>query len=220
MKKTLCVLVWFLTVTGLLAQTNRQDRMQPSASRPMSFGEWSGSDTNQISFGNIRARLVISETIDNSDSRTAVAYLELHNASSAQNTLYIYYRYFATEDSPVLKCELKDAKGNPVRQSVRAANGWFPPPCWLALPYDSTLRFLPMTLSKTMAANGELCIDAGYDFWRFPRGDTNDYYLSGKLMLSVPQDVARPVSEDKYQPPQIWQGTLQLPPVKIPAKRP
>jgi hypothetical protein len=59
------------------------------------------------------------------------------------------------------------------------------------------------------ATNGELLVVAGWDCWHIPQSDTNDYYLSGTLSLSLPKAETRPWT---------WHGTLKLPPVKIPAK--
>jgi hypothetical protein len=54
-------------------------------------------------------------------------------------------------------------------------------------------------------------VSAGWKCWTIPGGGTNDYYLSGELSLKLPKGETRP---------RAWQGTLKLPPVKMPAHRP
>jgi hypothetical protein len=186
-----------------------------SASEPNLIGEWSDTIKDPTNLMSLRARLVISEDADISGSRTALAYLEIQNTNSVQNTVYIYHD---PSSSLELSCELRDSSGKKVTRAVWAFDGWLPEGCWLALPYDSAIRLRP-TPPEWTATNGELNISSGWNLWRIPHGDTNDYYLSGTLTLTTPKDgISPPASTDKYSPPIIWQGTLKLPPVKIPAK--
>ncbi|HEY5234407.1 MAG TPA: hypothetical protein VIK35_12820 [Verrucomicrobiae bacterium] len=55
------------------------------------------------------------------------------------------------------------------------------------------------------------------ELWRIPRGDTNDYYLSGTLTLTIPSGISPPTLQGNNIQPIPWQGTLKLPPVKISA---
>ena len=136
--------------------------------------------------------------------------------------MYIYCGFDPSRpDASQLSCELRDSGGKIILRGGFSIDGRLPGPCWLALPHDSTLRFRPCALCKGMASDGEWFIYAGFNSWRIPRGDTNDYYLSGTLTLSIPQGETRPrTPEDKYSAPSVWQGTLKLPPVKIPARKP
>jgi hypothetical protein len=198
-----------------------------SAGEPTSFGEWAVSTNNPIQSLSLRARLVVSETADVSGSRTTVTYIEFQNPNNAINILYVYYN----GSLPELSCELLDSSGKAVPPQLSGSyNGPMPEPCWLALPNDSVVRFHPSFYRAPAASNGELYIDAGHNQWRhwvIPRGDTNDYYLSGTLSLTVPEGETPPpwhtrtgngsvvtnaVSYD------VCHGTLKLPPVKISAK--
>ena len=98
---------------------------------------------------------------------------------------------------------------------------------WLALPGDSILRCRANPPAVVKASDGELVLMAGWGCWRIPRGDTNDYFLSGNLNLTVPKGETPPVPRhwtnggivsDNGVRPYVCQGALKLPPVKISAR--
>ena|ERR1035437_3517998 len=199
--------------------------MAQSAWEPTFAGAWSVSvedPTNRLS---LSARLVVSVEAGNSGSQTALAYVELRNTNLMANPLYVYHE---SEDVPQLSCQLRDAKGKEVAGSGIELWGDMLPGFWLVLPYDSTIRFRPFP-RESKAPNGEKDIFGGLNLWRLPPGDTNDYYLSGKLTLIAPKAFPPPAFPDIYltnsfgvrkltpTPTFPWQGTLQLPPVKISA---
>jgi hypothetical protein len=189
-----------------------------SAANPTSFGEWSDSTIGGSGFhARLKARLVVSETTDDSGSRTAIVYVEFQNTNHLVNTLYFYWG----GTNSTLDCELRDSSAKSVPRAWNAYSGVIPDPIWLALPEDSILRFRP-DLVDWSALNGELTIDAGsyVESWRIPRGDTNDYYLSGTLTLTIPSGIHPPTLPGNNIQPIPWQGTLKLPPVKISAKSP
>jgi hypothetical protein len=198
-----------------------------SADELTTFGEWAVSTNNPMLGMSLKARLVVSETADNSGSRMAVTYVELQNPNNAINVLYVYYN----GSLPELSCELLDSRGKAVPSQMSGPyNGPMPEPCWLALPIDSTVRFHPSFYRAPAASKGELYIDAGHNQWRhwvIPRDDTNDYYLSGTLSLTVPEGEAPPPWRMKTGnasvvtnpvPYDVCHAALKLPPVKISAK--
>lgn len=218
-----CVL---FAAVSLIAQTSAQagDSVgtRPTAGEPTSIGAWAESTNNPMQGLNLKARLVVSEAADISGSRTALAYVEFQNANHSVNTIYVH-SYFG------LDCELRDSNGKTVPKLIFIYNGVLPEVSWLALPGDSILRCRggPPGISK--ASGGELLVVAGWGCWRIPRGDTNDYFLSGTLNLTVPKGEAPPVPRhlingeiisDNGARPYVCQGTLKLPPVKISSRKP
>jgi len=214
MKRTLAFSFFLFAAASLIAQT---------AGEPTSFGEWVVSTNNPMYGMTLKARLVISEVDGDFGSRTAVAYVELQNTNNAINTLYV-------GGNPSLRCELRDSSGKVISPPLLGytRGGLIQGSFWLALPLDSIVRFRPYDYIHAPAAeNGELVIHGG-NYWKFPRGDTNDYYLSGTLTLMVPKDekppAARfPTGDGTFRTEEVsdnvCHGTFQLPPVKISAKK-
>jgi hypothetical protein len=137
--------------------------------------------------------------------RFGLVYLELQNLAPGE-TLYVYYNAGRLP----LHCELKDSKGNLVDPSLGAVSQFFPQSCWLALPSDSSLRF---RTGSSGSGPDYPCLFIISDFiagkWAIPFNATNDYYLSGTFSSISPTNDTRP---------HVWDGTLNLPPVKISMK--
>ena len=217
MKQNFILAFVFFLATGLMAQT---------ASEPTFVGDWATSTNNPMVGLCLKARLVVSEAVSGDGSRTAVTYVEFQNTNYSINVLYIYY----DGTLPELTCELVDSRGKSARSQMTGSyNGPAPQSCWLALPPDSIVRCRPAFFRTGTATNGELLVDAGFNQWRYwviPRGDTNDYFLSGTLNLTVPKDETPPpwrvpvgngriiTNNVSYD---VCHGTIKLPPVKIPA---
>jgi hypothetical protein len=174
-----------------------------SAEEPSAIGAWTDSTNNPNQRLGLRARLIIYEDANNSGSRPKVAYLEFQNIRGGINTMYVYYASGSTH------WELRDSSGKAVSSSGYYSDGPLPDAGWLALPCDAMLRFRTAPGHMT-PKNGEMLIIAGMnDCWHIPRGDTNDYYLSGTLTMTAPEGESRPPH---------WQGTMKLPSVKISAR--
>ena len=230
--KQLLIISLFFTTTRLIAQTdsysdaelamfqtNSLHFRQAMASEPTSVGEWSAASNS------IRARLIISRTVN-----IAVVYLEFQNMSLGNRQIY-YGAAFSWS-----RCELRNSKGDIIAPLQHPSDGPMPPAYWLALPGDSMLRLRSNTgwWESGHPLSGESLICAGMDCWRMPQGDTNDYFMSVTLDLTVPKGETAP--NDHYEshsanstsssrteythrfPLIVWQGTLKLPPIKIPAK--
>jgi hypothetical protein len=169
---------------------------------PNAIGEWS-EPTNGL-----RGRLLFAERVQDkydvqNNCKEGVVYLELQNLSQGE-TLYVYYD---AKKSP-LRCELQDSTGNAVKRWGGVYSDSRPYPCWLALPYDSALRFSATILVGTppnslVISVGEIGMGGA---WKVPLDATNDYFLSGTFnSLSVTNETR----------PRVWEGILKLPPVKI-----
>ena len=169
---------------------------------PKFTGEWS-EPTNGL-----RGRLLVAEGAkDKYGVKWGFVYLELQNLSSA-DTVYVYY---AVGKSP-LKCELRDSDGKSVKNSLGAAGEGTPPACWLTLPLDSTLRFLTGSSGSAPDYPCLFVVSAWVGGkWAIPDTATNDYYLSGTFSSVSPTNETRP---------HVWEGTLKLPAVRIPVKKP
>ncbi len=170
-----------------------------SASKPITTGEWSET-TNGL-----RGRLLFAEDKKIAGTRMGVIYLELQN-SSLGDTMHVYYD---AKMSP-FRCKLQDSVGKTNPTQGADYDGFIPEACWLALPYDSTLRFRVTLGGFGIPQNGGLFI-AGCleDCWVIPASAQNDYFLTGTLRVTAPKNETRP---------RVWEGTLKLPPVKIPIK--
>jgi hypothetical protein len=94
-------------------------------------------------------------------------------------------------------------------------NGWhmwdgpMPPRYTATLPFDSTLRLRASTGVGTQNPD-DLLIAVPEQAWSIRLEDTNDYYLSATF--SPPTN--RPSCLNYH----VWQGTLQLPKLKIPTE--
>jgi len=166
---------------------------------PKAIGEWS-QPTNGL-----RGRLLFAEAskADKYGLLIGEVYLELQNVS-AGDTMYVYY---VASKSP-LHCQLHDFGGKTVESEPSPGSDGRPSPCWLALPYDSTLRFDTRLGPAFAPAHPCLFICVGLEggAWEIPLTATNDYYLSGTFSS---------ISTTNETRPRVWEGTLKLPPVKI-----
>ena len=165
------------------------------------MGEWSEPANG------LRGRLLFGVGEKLFGTRMGVTYLELQNVSKG-DTMYVYYR---AASSP-FRCALMDSAGKTNSSQGAVYDGWIPEACWLALPHDSALRFRVTLGGFGVPQNGGLFV-AGCipDCWAIPPTATNDYFLSGRLVVATPNGETRP---------RVWEGTLSLPRVRLPVKSP
>jgi hypothetical protein len=125
-------------------------------------------------------------------------YLELRNVSDVGNPIDIYYNTLR----PILSCEVVGAEGDVVARTNGPASIMQPPPFWLVLPYDSSLRF------RVSVSGYGVPKDAGF-MVQMPCGD---WVLkpSGYLQVVV---TSTPVEGEEGR--RAWHGTLALPKVRI-----
>jgi hypothetical protein len=116
-------------------------------------------------------------------------YLELQDCGQGwANDMDVYCNM-----NPGGGCHLNfsDASGQPVRMKGGGFGGGMPGKSWITLPADATVR---------------LRISA---YATFSYASMNDYFISGTFTIDPPAD---------HLGDNVFQGTLNLPPLKIPAK--
>lgn len=193
---------------------------------------YAGEDTNIIAesewsapvqtgdVGSLRARLVITYAHDlasASPGEEALVYLELQNVTGGWKSLQIYF-----QPAKSLHLTLLDANGKPPvnRGGDRGDGGMITGDggYWITIPYDSTIKIrLNMSGSEKGSSIGLSLWMPEFVHWHIPAGDTNTYFISGTISLTPPtnqtsQDVG--VSRDR------WNGTLELPKMKIALLKP
>ena len=210
-------------------------------------GDWSKpvSDGKENDTATLRGRLLVYDVYDSNIKSTlnlarmydhARVYLELQHLEP-ENTwarpVEIYYDpgfdFYTLEHGgvfehdasgaisngihhqPSLHLQMRDGNDKPYTNECITINGSDPAPCWIILPYDATVRLRAdiYTLADSKKPNGlEIFVNGGRS--TIPPHATNDYYLCGTF--SPPTNHPSPLN---YH---IWQGTLNLPRVKIPSR--
>ncbi len=143
-------------------------------------------------------------------------YLELKNVTGAVGPpMQIYF-----DPGNGLHCEMVDANGKPPPARPGGGSGGGAGACWVTLPYDSTIR-----LRANMYGYGRQIGDGlllvlsppARGHWNIQAGDTNTYFLSGTFAATAPTNhVAQDFDATRVE----WQGTLELPRMKISLTQP
>jgi len=167
-------------------------------SKPVSLTDNQGHDEA------IRGRLLIIEGMEPAyggppTTNGAMTFVELQNIGLGSIEVY-----FAVTN---LHCELSDAAGKAVpKPSGGAWGGRGPfPPCWVNLPYNSTIRLFVNggRLNPLMVYPG----GEPWSRWSIPASGTNIYYLTGTLNVST--------HTNPPLPPEYFKGTLVFPKTRI-----
>ena len=174
-------------------------------------GDWSTTVSDNDGYM-LRGRLLVYD--EHTAPYHARIYLELQHAFKGpgwwDNPLEIYYDIGRGD---VLHFEMRDGLNQPVPMYPVSIRGPAPSPSWIALPCDSTERLRAdwHNMGPSTQPDGlEIFVVGGC--WLIRPNATNDFYLSATF--TPPKD--HPSSLNYH----IWQGTLKLPPVKIPVKKP
>jgi hypothetical protein len=175
----------------------------------LATGDWSKVVTE--SDHTLRGRLLVYDDQSQSAGNHARIYLELQHVFQGgwSNPLEVY---FDTDIGNGLHLDLRDDLDLPIPRAHVLIRGPVPNPCWVTLPCDSTVRLRAdtYTLGPSSKPDGlEILVRDGC--WIIPKNTTNEFFLSGSF--TPPKDHP---SSLKYH---VWQGTLELPKVKIPAKK-
>lgn len=133
----------------------------------------------------VRGRLLILEGMEPAyggppTANRAMTFVELQNVTGAYGEGIELY--FAVTN---LHCQLSDATGKAVPKPTVTSWGGRGPflPCWVALPYNSTIRLFVNggSLNPLMVyPSGE-----PWTRWSIPANGTNFYYLTGTLTVST-----------------------------------
>lgn len=213
----------------------------------LATGDWSEpvTDGDGNSVHTLRGRLLVYDVCDKGETMNkmyahARVYLELQQLKPNNfwpETVEIYYdpgfNFYTTSGpdvawkdqrdasgvvtngiqhhQPSLNLEVRDGNNKPYPNEAIMINGSFPAPCWVTLSCDATVRLRAdiYTLADSKKPDGlEIFVNGGS--CTIPPHATNDYYLCGTF--SPPTNHPSPLHYD------IWQGTLNLPRVKIPSR--
>lgn len=171
----------------------------PLAPRVVGTGPWSDPVLDGRGQG-IQARTIVTQgrLLGDGKARETCVYVEVRNASEAiGEPLQIYV-------DPQIQWELKDSKGQPVKQTPGFGSGGVPGPGWFMLPYDSMLRLRVNPYGYGLA--GGLRLSFITSNWEIAGDAREDYFLSGALKLD---------SGDASDRRPAWRGSVKLPPVRI-----
>jgi hypothetical protein len=182
----------------------------------LAIGDWSAPVTDAA--WTLRGRLVVYAPLPEApDEKTAGiwnaarVYVDLQlidpNIFTLNNPAEIYIDHYLP-----MHCEMRDGHDQP----VPSQEGWFPSSSPPPLPYtvtlstDSTVRLRASTGVVALRPT-VLKFAVPERAWALPKMDTNEYFLSATFAPSTnhPSDL-------NYH---VWQGTLQLPKVKIPVSQ-
>jgi hypothetical protein len=190
------------------------------ASLPWCFGQ---TDTNLIATGDwseavsdgpdhaLRGRLLLYDERSPSAANHARVYLELQHvfAGGWANPIEVYFEFGNRND---LHFEMHDKLGQPIHQQPVLTIGPVANPYWVTLPCESTVRLRADTLLGPQSKPDGLEILVPGGCWIIPPRATNDFFLSATF--TPPKDHS---SSLHYY---VWQGSLELPSVKISPKKP
>jgi hypothetical protein len=180
---------------------------QAAETNILALGDWSEPVANKYHF-KLRGRLLICEYPQhrgpNGDSESAL-YVELQEYSDFVGAIgEVYWNPSA------LNCELVDASGKPLPNSPSAYGGPVPSPCWIMLPSHSSMRLRVSPYAGGRLKDGGFEIwTARFQVWTIKPDDTNTYSLSGAFTVDPPTN--RVPADFRY----VWQGTLNLPRMKV-----
>ena len=173
-------------------------------------GEWSETVSDGPDYA-LRGRLLVYDDRSPSAANHARVYLELQHVFPGgwANPIEVYFEFGIRTD---LHFEMRDKLDQPIPQEPVAIRGPVANPYWVTLPCESTVRVrADMLLGPQSKPEGlEVFVPGGC--WIIPPNSTSDFFLSATF--TPPKDHPSPLN---YH---VWQGTLKLPKMKIPVKKP
>jgi hypothetical protein len=179
----------------------------------VAMSDWS-KPVSATNGATLRARMIIAQVHSPAHAgplKETAFYLEFQNVTGAVGSPLKFY----FDPGSALRCELLDADGKPSPPEGGAGNGGGAGPCWITLPYDSTIR-----LRANMYGYG-LKPEDGFRLvmappnmqgWTIRAGDTKTYSMSGTFTVTTPKIH---VAQDSHDARTIWSGTLELPKMKL-----
>ncbi len=188
----------------------------------IAMSEWSKAvllRNDQLHDQAIRGRLVIVEGMEPAygnppTANGAITFVELQNMTRACcDDIDVCF------DVTKLNCELSDGAGKLVPKPTGMEWGGRGPfaPCWVKLPYNSTIRLFVNGGTRNPLA----VFPSGVPWcrWSIAANDTNTYFLSGTLSLFTHTNLALspPFREMDYQEHRT--ATLAFPKTRITASR-
>ncbi len=187
---------------------------------------YAGEDTNVVALSDwsqpvraaygatLRARMIISleKSPANAGTHKETAfYLEFQNVTGATGSPLQFY----FDPGRALSCELLDADGKPPPAEAMAGSGGGAGPCWITLPYDSTIRLRANMYGYGLKPEDGFMLvmsPPNRKAWIIRPGNTKTYFMSGTFTVSTPKNH---VTKDFDDARTIWTGTLELPKMKL-----
>ena len=174
-------------------------------------GEWSAIVTDNLRHP-LRGRLIVYDAEGMNQAGTwgtARVYVELQHVHTFGWDLPIEFDY---DSMKCLHFEMRDSSDRPIPQELLARALPVPPSFKGVLPCDSTLRFHAYggVGFKSKPEGLWICVNGGD--WLIRPNATNSYFLSATFSPSTDLSTSRDSS--------LWRGTLRLPKVQIPVKKP
>ena len=207
------------TVDSKLSSANDPPESDGSSPGPgntlrlLAVGDWSGPVKPASPYTVLRGRLLVYEPTHYANRSgewwgNLPIELELQDQTPALVTLPTSACF---DYKTGLDCELRDARGNRAPAGPALSES-VPAPTWVTVPFDGTVRFRVdrFNVAWRTKPDGAL-IQVGTNAWRIPAADTNTWFLSATFRPDT--NHPNPIDYD------VWPGTLQLPPVKIPQLR-
>jgi hypothetical protein len=197
---------WFFCGLGQAAEVPKE----------IAVGEWSQPVVDKDGYA-LRGRLVVCEKPRTDDTREAVVYIELQDASEfvGQDKL-LYCELTKTDFRPEykggLRCEMRDKDGQLVKPKSFPFGGGAPRSQWVKLPPDATIRLRSSPFG--VRRQGALAIVPDLNtLWAIADDDRNEYFLSGTFTIG-PGAFQMPLGEGR-----VWRGTIDLPAARITSQR-
>jgi hypothetical protein len=181
----------------------------------LAVGNWSDVVRDYDGYS-MRARLLVCDSSGTNKwgkSDHAKVYVDLQHVEDRFRGLPIE---IYVNDMDCLRFELRDGFDDPIRpkrsSEIFSISRAVPPPFTLTIPGDSTLRLrADYCLGGSSKADG-LTITAPGVFWTIRSDATNEFFLSATF--------CPPTNHIASTNCHAWKGTLSLPKVKIPVKKP
>jgi len=171
-------------------------------------GEWSAYVTNHV--WPLRGRLLVYDAEKHTGNIGSYGriYLELQNGQELVEPLEFYF----DSHMSCLQFEMRDGRDQNIAPSSYGHFGFVPSPCIMTLRCRSTIR-VQVDFNNNYdrrKMDGLLLETPDGRTWIIRPDATNDYYLSATFT---------PTNYPSALHYHVWQGTLQLPKVKIPIEK-
>ena len=201
------IIILFLLVASLNASFAATD------TNILAMGEWS-QPVADYSGSKIRGRLLICQSIKHRGSSgiDIAVYLELQEHSDSYGRPVEVFCDFRKG----LHCELSDSSGNVAKSEFSLKfNGPAPGPFTCILQSDSSVRLRVSPIVGCREPNGDWdLLGPPFQSWYLDRNNTNAFYLSGTFKVNPTNSIVHGSSPD------VWEGTLILPKMKVLIKQP
>jgi len=175
----------------------------------LASGDWSKPVQDDQGY-TLRGRLLVYD--QQSFPFHARIYLELQHVFRGDRWDGPVAFYYNLDSGDVLHFDMRDGLNQPVPTFPVSIRGPGLPPYLITMPCDSTIRLRADWYDMgppTQPDGFEIFVVGGC--WLIKHDATNDFYLSASF--TPPKDLTSVLNELKYH---FWQGTLDLPKVKIP----